>query len=299
MSALRRILVTGATGKQGGALIKALTASSPHAFELVALTRNLDSPSAQKLGKQPNVKLLQGDLDDVSAIFRQAGSPFYGVFSVQTPLDHEKEEAQGIALAEAAAKNGVKHFIYTSAERGGPERSDEYATPIPHFISKFNVERRLKSVAAETKGTLKWTIIRPVAFMENLTPDFFGKVFGTTWRLNKRKMQIVSTDSIGILAADAFNHPERFASTSISFATDSLSYEEANAIFRNKFGRDMPVTWDWLGRLVHLAAWKQLGIMFKWIREDGFNADPGEFTSQYPGMQNFEQWLEQSSKFTR
>lgn len=298
MSVLRRLLVTGATGKQGGALVKALTASSPNAFELVALTRNLDSPSAQKLAKQQNVKLLHGDLDDVSAIFQQAGSPFHGVFSVQTPLDPEKEEAQGKALAEAAARNGVKHFIYTSAERGGPERSDDNATPIPHFISKFNIEQRLKSVAAETKGTLKWTIIRPVAFMENLTPDFYGKVFGTAWRLNNRKMQIVSTDSIGILAADIFNHPERFASKSISLATDSLSYEEANAIFRTKFGRDMPATWDWLGKLVFLAAWNQLGIMFKWIREDGFNADPGEFIHRYPGMQNFEQWLEQSSKFT-
>lgn len=299
MSALKRILVTGATGKQGGSLIKALTTSSPSAFELVALTRNIDSPSAQKLRQQPNVKLLQGDLDDVSAIFHQAGSPFYGVFSVQTPLDHKKEEAQGKALAEAAAKNGVKHFIYTSADRGGPERSDRDATPIPHFISKFHIEERLRSVAAETKGDMRWTIIRPVAFMENLTPDFFGKVFGTAWRLNRRKLQIVSTDSIGILAAEAFIHPEEFASRSISLATDSLSFEEANAIFKGRFGRDMPTTSDVVGRLVLLAAWKQLGIMFKWIREEGFGADPGEFIHRYPGMQTFEQWLEQSSKFRR
>ncbi|KAK5943205.1 hypothetical protein PMZ80_004211 [Knufia obscura] len=299
MSALRRILVTGATGKQGGALIKALTSSSPNAFELVALTRNIDSPSAQKLSQQRNVRLLRGDLDDVSSIFRQAGSPFYGVFSVQTPFDHKKEEAQGKALAEAAAKNGVKHFIYTSADRGGPERSDKDATPIPHFISKFNIEQRLKAVAAETKGEMRWSIIRPVAFMENLTPDFFGKVFGTAWQRNGRKMQIVSTESIGILAAEAFLHPEQFASKSISLATDSLSFDEANAIFKRKFGRDMPVTQNVVGRLVLLAAWKQLGIMFKWIREEGFGADPGEFMHRYPGMQNFEQWLEQSSKFTR
>ncbi|KAK5948663.1 hypothetical protein OHC33_010266 [Knufia fluminis] len=299
MSALRRILVTGATGKQGGALIKALTSFSPNPFELVALTRNIDSPSAQRLSQQPNVRLLRGDLDDMSSIFRKAESPFYGVFSVQTPLDHKKEEAQGKALAEAAAKNGVKHFIYTSADRGGPERSDKDATPIPHFISKFNIEQRLKAVAAETKGEMRWSIIRPVAFMENLTPDFFGKVFGTAWQLNGRKMQIVSTESIGILAAEAFLHPEQFASKSISLATDSLSFDEANAIFKRKFGRDLPVTQNVVGRLVLLAAWKQLGIMFKWIREEGFGADPGEFMHRYPGMQNFEQWLEQSSKFTR
>lgn len=299
MSTLRRILVTGATGKQGGSLIKALSTSSPNTFELVALTRNLDSPSAQRLRQQPNVSLLKGDLDDVSAIFRQGGSPFYGVFSVQTPDDHKKEEAQGKALAEAAAKSGVKHFIYTSADRGGSERSDRDPTPVPHFISKFNIEQRLKTVAAEAREEMQWTIIRPVAFMENLTPDFFGKAFGTAWRLNGRKMQIVSTDSIGILAAEAFIHPEQFASKSITLATDSLSFDEANAVFKSKFGRDMPVTFNIIGRVVLLLTWQKLGIMFKWIREVGFGADPGEYIHRYPGMQNFEQWLEQSSKFTK
>lgn len=298
MSKLRRILVAGATGKQGGALIKALTSSPNSGFELVALTRNPSSPSAQRLRQQPNVKILQGDLDDIPSIFEK-GSPFYGVFSVQTPLQPAKEEAQGKTLAEIAAKNGVKHFIYTSADRGGVQKSAGDTTPIPHFISKFNIEKRLKEVSAETKGEMKWTIILPVAFMENLTPDFFGKVFGTTWKLNDREMQIVSTPSIGLLAAEAFKNPDEFAYKSISLATDSLTFKEANTIFKQKFGEDIPTTYEWVTRVIHWLAWKQLGIMFKWIREEGFGADPKEYTKRFPEMQNFEEWLEQDSKFMK
>jgi len=297
---VRRILVTGATGKQGGSLIKAMSASpSTPPFELVALTRNVNSPSAQKLSQLPNVTLLQGDFGDVPAIFRNANGPFYGIFSVQTPLDPHKEEAEGKALAEEAAKNGVEHFIYTSADRGGTERSDRDGTPVPHFISKFNIEERLKTIATETNGHMKWTIIRPVAFMENLTPDFFGKVYGTAWRLNGRKMQVVSVESIGILAAEAFKNPDQYAGRSISLATDSLTYLEANTIFREKFGRDMPNTYDFIGRIVLYLTWKHLGIMFQWIKEVGFGAKPEEYRPRMPGMLNFAEWLERSSKFRK
>lgn len=292
MGALRKILVFGATGKQGGALIRSLIASPPsNPFELVAVTRNAESPSAKSLAEKSNVSILQGDFNDIDAIFKKAGS-VYGVFSVQTPLNHVKEEKDGKALAELAAKNGVEHFVYASVDRGG-----EGPTVVPHFASKFHIEQHIKAVAAQTNGRMRWTVIRPVAFMENLTPDFFGRVFGSSWRMTGRKMQIVSTPSIGILAAEAFRVPETYHGLSINLATDSLSFDEANAIFKKQFGRDMPNTYDFVARIIHLLAWKQFGIMFKWIKEEGFGANPDEYKSRFPGMQDFSQWLEQSSKF--
>lgn len=309
MAGIRRILVTGATGKQGGALIKALSSTTGNdksgPFELIALTRNTASASAQRLPQQYNVKLLQGDLDDVSTIFNQITTkfgPLYGVFSVQTPLKPHREEAQGKALAEYAARKGVKHFIYTSADRGGPTRSENDSTNIPHFISKFNIEKRIKEVASEGESPMVWTIIRPVAFMENLTPDFFGKVFGNAWALNgkDRKMQIVSTESVGVLAAEAFKNPEEFAGKSVSLATDSLSFNEANAIFERKLGRSLPRTYEWLASfIINWVAHKELGLMFDRIRKEGFGADVDEYRSKYPRMMNFEEWLERASKFSR
>lgn len=80
------ILVTGATGKQGGALIKSLVSKKAD-FQILAVTRNTESASAQRLQKNTNVRLVQGDLDRPAELFKQAKSltsaPIWGVFSVQ------------------------------------------------------------------------------------------------------------------------------------------------------------------------------------------------------------------------
>lgn len=81
------ILVIGATGKQGGALIKNLVQKNAP-FQILAVTRNPQSPSAQKLLKESkNIKLVQGDSNDPSEIFKNAqqqiSEPIWGVFSVQ------------------------------------------------------------------------------------------------------------------------------------------------------------------------------------------------------------------------
>jgi uncharacterized protein YbjT (DUF2867 family) len=85
--ATRAILVTGATGKQGGSVVTALLkANAP--FEILALTRNAKSASAQKLlQKSPKIKLVTGNFNAIDDIFRQAkaatNAPIWGVFSVQ------------------------------------------------------------------------------------------------------------------------------------------------------------------------------------------------------------------------
>lgn len=81
------ILVTGATGKQGGAVVNALIAQDGD-VEILAVTRNTDSASAQKLAKKsPKIKLVQGDLDDPATVFANAKKatslPVWGVYSVQ------------------------------------------------------------------------------------------------------------------------------------------------------------------------------------------------------------------------
>ena len=295
MASLRRILVTGATGKQGGALINALVASQANPpFHLVALTRQANSAKAQALAQKPNVSVLEGDLDDCNAIFK-GQDPFYGVFSVTTPIKSEEvEERQGKALVDAAAANGVKHFVFTSVDRG--VNGDTDPTPVPHFQSKFNVEKHLKDVAAKS-GTMDWTIMQPVAFMENLSPNFLGKAFATMWELNgmDRKLQIVSIVDIGVMAAHAFKSPEEYASKQFSLATDSLSPNEAQAIFKRVVGKDMPTTYHFVGILLKWMLHKQLGIMFQWFVDVGFGADPEEYKSKYPEMQDFERWLKQSS----
>ena len=299
----RKILVAGATGKQGGALISALLKSPPSLpYKLVALTRNSSSPRALALARKPNVTVLEGNLDNCEAIFKASPEPFHGVFSVQVPFKPKVEEQQGKALVDAAAAHGVKHFVYTSAERGGPQQSDRSGTEIKHFISKFNIENHLKQVSANAGGSMKWTIIRPVAFMENLTPDFFGRGFATMWQLNgmDSKLQLVSSVDIGLLAAHAFKNQASYEGKAISFATDELTFQEAKNIFKKVTGSEMPTTYPFVGRLLKFLLHEQLGAMFDWFKSDGFGANPREYKDKFPEtLQDFEKWLRQSSRFAR
>lgn len=161
------ILVTGATGRQGGAVIRALLASST-SFQILALTRDTTSPSSLKLAKL-GIRLIQGNQDDPNAIFASAGVPIDGVFSTQVPdgkgQNEESEIRQGCGMWDAAQKAGVKHFVLTSADRHGFQ-----PTPIPHFASKHAIEEHIMKTSTP-EGT-KWTFLRPVTFMENLVKGF-------------------------------------------------------------------------------------------------------------------------------
>lgn len=168
-----RLVVTGATGKQGGGLIDALVAQE-HDFDIYAITRDTYSDAAKKLEKKPDVRVIEGNFEKPEEIFEQADN-VWGVFIVTTPAvkgGAAMEEEQGKAMVKAALKAGVKHIVFTSVDRGA--NSDTDATNIPHFASKKNIEDDIK---AKTEGTqTTYTFLRPVAFMDNLSNDFIGKV---------------------------------------------------------------------------------------------------------------------------
>ncbi|KAK3065054.1 hypothetical protein LTR53_018297, partial [Teratosphaeriaceae sp. CCFEE 6253] len=107
MATTRKLLVTGATGKQGGALIRALLSKPSQPFEIYALTRNKTSGTAQALASKPNVHVIQGDFSDPTAIFKQVEKP-WGLFSVTMPMNATKEEAQGKAMTKAAFEAGIQ-----------------------------------------------------------------------------------------------------------------------------------------------------------------------------------------------
>lgn len=109
MVSLKCILVTGATGKQGGGVIQSFVTAN-HAFakfDIIAISRSLTSSGAQKLISMPNFTVVEGDLNDVSAVLSKVQSPIYGVFSVQAAGNSAVEEKQGKDLIDAAVKIGV------------------------------------------------------------------------------------------------------------------------------------------------------------------------------------------------
>ncbi|KAK3676627.1 hypothetical protein LTR78_003401 [Recurvomyces mirabilis] len=298
MATTKRLLVTGATGKQGGALISALLSKPFQSFEIYAVTRNANSTSSQQLQRQ-GVKIIQGNLDDTQAIFSQIQKPVWGVFAVPL-LDKgiKKEEEQGYALVQAAVEAQTSHIVYTTTDRGGDVASEGNPTPVPHFASKYRVEEDIRAKAAASNGHLSYTLLRPVAFLESMPNGFLGRAFVAIWRLNgsDRKLQVITVKDIGKVAAEAFLNAEKdeYRNKAISLAGDSLSPHEAGKIFQDVVGQKLPETYSWLGWLIRTMV-ADLRHMFAWFKSDGFGVDVPALRRRYPFMTDFRTWLKEES----
>ncbi|OAL23559.1 hypothetical protein AYO20_11004 [Fonsecaea nubica] len=308
----RAVLITGATGKQGGSVVNALLRANAD-FQILALTRDAAGASAQRLlQKSPKIKLVVGNMDAAEDIFAKAQEasslPIWGVFSVQTAIGNgasaQSEERQGKALIDAALKFGVKHFVYSSVDRGGPARSDKDPTTVPHFISKYNIEKHLFEKTKSRQNTdvgMNWTVLRPVAFFENLVPGFLGKVFASSWArsLDKgQKLQLIATSDIGFFAAEAFLKPERYTNAKLSLAGDELTYDQFRTVFQQTLGYSLPTTFSFVAGLVNWMV-KDLGLMFRWFHDVGYGADIAALKQINPGLKDFRTWLETESQFKK
>jgi len=301
------LLITGATGKQGGGVIDSLLSwpAGTSEFTILAVTRNPESSSAQSLAQRKNVKIIKGDLNDVPGLFNTAKAVhpnIWGVFSVQIPMGQgqspETEEKQGKALVDEAIKHGVKKFVYSSVDRNG-DKSINNPTHVPHFISKHNIEKHL---IEKTKGTdMNYTILRPVAFMENFQPGFMGKAFGAVVSVGlppDTPLQLISVSDIGFFAADAFRNPTKYHNASFSLAGDSLTWQQMDQAFKDKTGSPAPRTWGFVGSGL-LWAVKEMGTMFEFFREKGYGADIPALKTQHPGLMTLADWIEKKSAFAK
>lgn len=199
-------------------------------------------------------------------------------------------------MVDAALENGVEHFVYTSADRGG-ERSENDPTDVPHFITKYNIEQHLFQ---KTKnGNMTWTVLRPVAFFENLIPGLIGKVFATSFEMSLKKdqkLQFIATSDIGYFAAQAFLKPEEFKGRQMALAGDELTYDQFRSEFERTTGQPLPTTYWFVTRMIHWLS-KELGYMFRWFRNVGFGADIAALKKMNPGLKNFKTWLKEESQF--
>ncbi|PLB48432.1 nucleoside-diphosphate-sugar epimerase family protein [Aspergillus steynii IBT 23096] len=300
---MKAIIVTGATGKQGSSVIRNLI-SKDAPFEVLAVTRDVNSPSAQRLAKlSPKIKLIEGNLDQPVDIFENARTasdhPLWGLFSVQVAIGNtSSEETQGKNLIDEAIRQNVKFLVYSSVDRGGDAVSFTNPTKIPHFVKKHNIEHHLVSAAKDTDTA--WFILRPTAFYENLVPGFMGKVFTTAWSmtLKGKPLQLVATSDIGYLAAEAFVNHEKYQGTAVSLAGDELTYEDMARIFKEKTGQSVPGTFRAVCSVL-MAAMKDFGVMFRWFRDEGYQADIGDLRAKYPGLKDFGTWLETESEWKK
>lgn len=267
----RLILVTGATGKQGGAVIRHLRAKG---FPLRALTRNPDQPEARALVNQTGVEVALGDYDDKPSLLR-ALEDVYGVFSVQTPFPDgvEAEVRQGTALIDAAHSSDISHFVYSSVG------SADQHTGIPHFESKWKIEEHLRRTG------MPYTILRPVYLMENWLQmkDMIdqGKVM---LPLNPETiLQQIAVDDIGAFVAMAFEHPGKWQGASTDIAGDESFVDQIADTLQSSYSQ---IPWEDFEK----GAGQEMAAMFRWFQDVGYHADVTALRQEHPGLTNFERW---------
>jgi uncharacterized protein YbjT (DUF2867 family) len=290
----KKVLITGATGKQGGAVIEALLASKAP-FQILALTR--DASKAQSLASKENVIVIEGDVTNPTSIF-EANKPIYGVFCVTVPGKEGAEEAQAKPLIDESVKNGVEQFVFSSLDRGGPGKSEKNPTNIAHFASKHRIEEYLKEKSGNG-SKMSYTILRPVAFMDNLNPtSFFGKGFASLWAgLGDKPLQLISVRDTGLFGARAFTDPS-FRGRAIGLAGDELTLAQGKKVFKDTMGYDLPETFGFVGAGIKFMV-KEVGTMFNWFRDEGYAVNIPELRKEEPRLQDFSKWLKESSKFTK
>jgi uncharacterized protein YbjT (DUF2867 family) len=277
----RVVLVTGATGRQGGAVIRH---ALPKGWKLRALTRNPASHAAQELARQ-GVEVVEGDLEDPPSL-DHASRGVYGIYSVQDfwSVGAKREVQQGKNLADAAKKAGVQHFVYSSV--GGAERN----TGIPHWESKWEIEKHIRQLA------LPATIFRPASFMEtyHILEVEMGILKGKLAdpiRADK-PYQTIATDDIGAFVALAFERPKEFIGLELEIAGSELTNLEAARVFSRVMGKPVKFRKFPLP-IVRLVLGKEFYAMFRWFNDEGYKADIPSLRRRYPEvhLHTLEDWL--------
>lgn len=276
------IVVTGATGQQGGAVTRHLLRQG---WRVRALVRDPGKEAAQNLAAK-GAELFRGDLDDTTSL--HAGlQGAYGVFSVQNfwlpDVGYEGEIRQGKALADAAAAANVQHFVYSSvgaADRGMGQK---------HFESKWLIEQHIETLS------LPATIVRPVAFMDNYNWNralISNGVF-PSWGLRPEKtLQTVAVEDIGGFVALVFANREEFLDRTVELAGDELTENEMAEKFSVVIGR--PVVVPPPSMPEGFSPSEEQLAMFAFFNGRGYDADIAALRRRYPALHTFEQYLRES-----
>lgn len=253
------ILVTGATGQQGGAVARSLLRQGR---KVRALTR---TPAKAEALKQLGAEVAVGNLTDRASI-NAALRGVKKMFLVTTPFEGgmEAEVKQALTGAEAAKAARVDHLVYTSV--GSAHKN----TGIPHFETKWKVEQHINTLG------LPVTILRPVFFMEN---------FGSPWMLPAilqgklvsgvrpdRPLQMIALADIGEFGAAAFLRPKDFIGQAIDLAGDELTLPQAAGILSQALGK--AIQYEPLpDNQMEQAMGHDMAVMYRWFNAVGYSVD--------------------------
>ena len=284
MADAKTILVTGATGQQGGAVAHELLARG---HRVRAMTRKPDSAAARKLAAL-GAEVVAGDLNDEASLGKPLAGA-WGAFAVQNTWEAgvEGEEEQGKRFAKAARRAGVQHFVYTSVA------SAHRKTGIPHFENKWRVEETVRSLGFESH-----VILRPVFFMENwISPWFKPAIDQGQLAIGIRPqtvLQMIAVGDIGKYGLWAFEESRTLNRREIDIAGDARTMPETARIVGEAAGRPVQFVQVPIEEVRKFSA--DFALMLEWFDRVGYDADiPARSKESGIAPTSFPDWARQTS----
>jgi uncharacterized protein YbjT (DUF2867 family) len=278
-SETKLVLVTGATGKQGGALGRLLLRRG---HRVRAFTRKPDGPAAGDL-KKLGAEVVAGDLGDRASIERAAKGVDVA-YIVATPYEQGPAAEGRFAKTalDAARAAGVPYLVYSSVSDA------DRKTGIPHFDSKFEVEEHLKGLGVE------YSIVAPVFFSDNLfSPWMAGglsKGVLATGVLPDRRLQSISVPEIAEFTALAIENPRTFRGKRTNIASDELTpVEMARSIAEAAHAK---VTYVPIPIAQVRQQSEDTAKMYDWFNRVGYSVDIARLKREHPQVhwRSFREW---------
>ena len=300
------IAVIGATGAQGGGMVRAIQADKSGSFAARAITRNPNAEKAQAL-RAAGVEVVGADIDKPETIGK-AFAGAYGAFCVTNFWEHfsaEREVTQARNMAQAAKDAGLQHVIWSTLEdtrKWVPLEDNRMPTlqgkyKVPHFDGKGEADHFFRDLGVPT------TFLLTAFYWENLI--YFGAgpqrgpdgTLAITFPMDDKKLPSIAVEDIGKAAYGIFKRGREFINKTVGIAGEHISGGEMAGALTRALGQEVrynnvpPEVYRSFG----FPAADDLGNMFQFKRD--FNEyfrgarDLGFTRSLNPELQTFEQWL--------
>ena len=300
------IAVVGATGAQGGGLVRAILADKGGPFAARAVTRDVNSEKAKALAKL-GAEVVAGDVDDEKSL-EKAFAGAHGAFCVTFFWAHfspEKEKAEARAMAQAAKRAGVKHAIWSTLEdtrKVVPLSDTRMPTlmghyKVPHFDGKGEANHFFTDLGVPT------TFLLTSFYWDNII--FFGSGpkkgpdgrLAITMPMGSAKLPGIAAEDIGACALGIFKRGGEFVGKTVGIAGEHLTGAQMAAALTRALGREVvyndvpPEVYRGFG----FPGAEDMGNMFQFKRdfEKQFCGarDLAFSRSVNPSLQTFDAWL--------
>jgi uncharacterized protein YbjT (DUF2867 family) len=290
------VLVTGATGQQGGATARALLGAGVPVRALVRDPATERARAVAALGAD----LVTGDLYDRDSV-REAAEGARAVFSVQMPdmndLQGDSEWVQGRNLVDAARDAGVAQFVHTSVSGAGQHRAvpgwaeGRWASMEHYLETKTAIQDRVREA-----GFRYWTLLKPGFFMENFLPPSFllpgGAEGGLVTVLKPAtELSLVAVADIGAAAAAAFADPERFHEVELELASERMPMTRVAKVLSGALGTELTAP-SMTGDEAVAAGMPEFGRLHDWQNQVGHPARPAFAEALGIPLTSFARWAD-------